>query len=94
MALGAQAVGLMRLVLVHVRWLAGISIVVSLPISLLLARLLRSQLFGVSPSDPLTLLLGTLLVCAAGCAGSADTGAPSGIGGSDEGAADGVGARG
>ncbi len=62
MALGAQRGRVMRLVLWDVLWLAGISIAVSLPISLLLARLLRSVLFGVSPSDPLTLLIGTLLV--------------------------------
>jgi ABC-type antimicrobial peptide transport system permease subunit len=64
MALGAQRGSVMRLVLADVLWLAGISIAVSLPVSLLLARLLRSQLYGVSPSDPLTLLMGTLLVCA------------------------------
>ena len=62
MALGAQRSSVMRLVLVDVLWLAGIAIAVSLPVSLLLARLLRSVLFGVSPSDPLTLLMGTLLV--------------------------------
>ncbi len=63
MALGAQRAGVIRLVLWDVLWLAGISIAVSLPVSLLLARLLRSQLFGVSSSDPLTLFVGTLLVC-------------------------------
>jgi predicted permease len=62
MALGAQRTSVMRLVLSDVLWLAGISIAVSLPVSLVLARLLRSQLFGVSSSDPLTLLMGTLLV--------------------------------
>jgi len=60
--LGAQRGSVMRLVLVDVLWLAGISIAVSLPVSLLLARLLRSVMFGVSPSDPLTLVMGTLLV--------------------------------
>ncbi|HEY5176212.1 MAG TPA: ABC transporter permease [Terriglobales bacterium] len=64
MALGAQRGSVMRLVLADVLWLAGISIAVSLPVSLLLARLLRSQLYGVGASDPLTLLIGTLLVCA------------------------------
>jgi ABC-type antimicrobial peptide transport system permease subunit len=64
MALGAQRSSVMRLVLAGVLWLAGISIAVSLPVSLLLARLLRSELYGVSISDPLTLLIGTLLVCA------------------------------
>jgi putative ABC transport system permease protein len=63
MALGAQRNSVMRLVLMDVLWIAGISIAVSLPVSLLLARLLRSQLYGVSPGDPLTLMMGTLLVC-------------------------------
>ena len=62
MALGAQRTSVMRLVLQDVLWLAGISIVVTLPVALLLARMLRSQLYGVSASDPLTLLGGTVLV--------------------------------
>jgi predicted permease len=62
MALGAQRSGVMRLVLTDVLWLAGISIAVTIPVSLLLARLLRSQLYGVSSSDPLTLLMGILLL--------------------------------
>ncbi len=62
MALGAQRSSVMRLVLTDVLWLAGISIAVTLPISLLLARLLRSQLYGVSSGDPFTLIMGTLLV--------------------------------
>ena len=70
MAMGAQPGTVERLilrqglVLADVLWLAGISIAVSLPVSLLLARLLRSELYGVSISDPLTLLIETLLVCA------------------------------
>ena len=53
---------MVRLVLQDVLWLAGISIVVTLPLALLLARMLRSQLYGVSAADPLTLAGGTLLV--------------------------------
>jgi putative ABC transport system permease protein len=64
MALGAQRSRVMRLVFMDVLWLTGVSIAFSLPVAFLLARLLRSQLYGVSPSDPLTLLVGTLLVCA------------------------------
>lgn len=62
MALGAARGSVMRMVLAEVLWLAGISTVVALPVSLLLARSIRSQLFGVSSSDPLTLGLVTLLV--------------------------------
>jgi putative ABC transport system permease protein len=64
MALGAQRGRLVGLVLRDVLWLAGVSIVVTLPVALLLARLLRSQLYGVSAADPLTLFAGTLLVAA------------------------------
>ncbi|HVP56070.1 MAG TPA: ABC transporter permease [Candidatus Eisenbacteria bacterium] len=62
MALGAQRLGVVRLVITDVLWLAGISIAVTVPLSLLFARAIRTQLFGVSPFDPLTLLAGTLLV--------------------------------
>ncbi|XWK52594.1 hypothetical protein RBB78_01545 [Tunturiibacter empetritectus] len=43
--------------------LAGIGIVLAIPCSVLLARLLRSQLFGVSSADPLT-LAGVILLIA------------------------------
>jgi ABC-type antimicrobial peptide transport system permease subunit len=62
MALGARRPSIVRLVLVDVLWLAGISIAITIPLSLLFARTIRSQLFGVSPFDPLTLAAGTLLV--------------------------------
>jgi putative ABC transport system permease protein len=61
-ALGAARTSVIRMVLVEVLWLAGISIAVALPASLLLARAARSQLFGISSSDPLTLAAVTLLV--------------------------------
>jgi ABC-type antimicrobial peptide transport system permease subunit len=52
MALGAQRVAVVRLVLSDVLWLAGISIVVTLPVAVLLSRLLQSLLYNVSPMDP------------------------------------------
>lgn len=61
-ALGAARGSVMRMVLIEVLWLAGISTAVALPASLLLARSIRSQLYGVSSSDPLTLAFMTLLV--------------------------------
>ena len=61
-ALGAGRTSVMRMVLGEVLWLAGISIAVALPASLLLARAARSQLFGISSSDPLTLVVVTVLV--------------------------------
>jgi putative ABC transport system permease protein len=61
-ALGANRTSVMRMVLVEVLWLAGISIAVALPASLLLTHAARSQLFGISSSDPLTLVVVTMLV--------------------------------
>ena len=62
MALGARRLSVVRLVLADVLWLAGISVAVTIPLSLLFTRMIRSQLFGVSPFDPFTLVAGTLLV--------------------------------
>jgi predicted permease len=62
MAMGAQRTSVVRLVLQDVLWIAGISIVATLPISLLLGRMLRSELYGVSAGDPWTLIMGTLLM--------------------------------
>lgn len=61
-ALGANRSSVMRMVLIEVLWLAGISIAIALPASLLLTRAARSQLFGVSSSDPATLVAVTLVV--------------------------------
>ena len=52
----------MRMVLVEVLWLAGISIAVAISASLLLTRAARSQLFGISSSDPFTIVVATVLV--------------------------------
>jgi putative ABC transport system permease protein len=61
-ALGSSRLRVSRLVLTDVLRLAGIGIVLAIPCSVLLARLLRSQLFGVSSADPLTLAGVVLLV--------------------------------
>jgi putative ABC transport system permease protein len=62
MALGASRASVVRVVLVEVLWLTGIAIAVALPASLVLGMAVRSQLFGISSSDPLTLGLATLVV--------------------------------
>jgi putative ABC transport system permease protein len=62
MALGASRASVMRVVLVEVLWLTGIAIAVALPTSLLLGMAVRSQLFGISSWDPLTLSLATVVV--------------------------------
>ena len=61
-ALGSSRLRVSRLVLTDVLRLAGIGIALAIPCSVLLARLLRSQLFGVSSADPLTLAGVVLLI--------------------------------
>ncbi len=62
MALGAQRRAVIRLVLADVFWLAGTSIVATLPIAALLSRLLRSQLYNVSSADPRIIASGVAVV--------------------------------
>ncbi len=62
MAMGAQRASVVRLVLRDVLWIAGVSVAITIPISLLMARTLRSQLYGVSASDPFVLLAALLVV--------------------------------
>ena len=62
MALGAQRMAVVRLVLSDVLWLAGIAILVTLPVAVLLSRTVRSQLYNVSPADPVVLIVGTMMI--------------------------------
>ena len=55
MALGAQRISVVLLVLREMALTAAIGVAVALPAAFGLARLLRSQLYGVQPGDPLTL---------------------------------------
>jgi putative ABC transport system permease protein len=61
-ALGASRGALAGMVLTEVAQLAGISILVALPLALILSQLVRSQLFGVSHHDPWTLAATAALV--------------------------------
>jgi predicted permease len=63
-ALGASRGSVMKMVLMEVLWLAGAGIVVSLPLTLLLTWTLRSQLYGVSSTDPWTIGVVTLVLAA------------------------------
>jgi ABC-type antimicrobial peptide transport system permease subunit len=63
-ALGSSRAAIARLVLADVLLLAGIGMAVALPCALGLSRLLRSQLYGVSPADPVALASAALLVAA------------------------------
>ena len=62
MALGANRSGIVRLVVRDVLKLAGISVVITVPLALLATRVLKDQLFGVSNGDPLVFLSAVVLV--------------------------------
>jgi putative ABC transport system permease protein len=62
MALGAQVRDILQLVLGHGTRLALIGVAIGVPASLLLAWLIQGQLFGISASDPSTLIAVTLLL--------------------------------
>lgn len=64
MALGATRFSVVRMVVVEVLRLAGIGIIVAIPVAILLSRYMRSQLFGVSNFDPFTLTAVVVLVTA------------------------------
>ena len=55
MALGAQRTAVVRLVVSNMAKVAVVAVLVALPVSVAVSRLLQSQLFEVSPFDPLTL---------------------------------------
>ena len=67
MALGASGGDVVRLVVREVLLLVGLGIAIGLPCALGVTRLVRTQLYGISPDDPLVLsgaTLGILLVAA------------------------------
>ncbi|WP_158945814.1 ABC transporter permease [Granulicella sp. S190] len=61
-ALGSSRMGVSRMVLLDVFRLAAVGVAVAIPCSILLGRLLQSQLFGVSTADPITLFAVVLLI--------------------------------
>jgi predicted permease len=54
LAVGASQATILRLVMAEVTWVAGTGILVAIPVSLALTRYLKSQLFGLSSTDPWT----------------------------------------
>jgi putative ABC transport system permease protein len=70
LALGAQRRSVILLVLREMAWVTTIAMLIALPFTVALARLFRSQLYGVSASDPMALaaavgLTGLMLALAA-----------------------------
>jgi ABC-type antimicrobial peptide transport system permease subunit len=68
MALGSSRLAITALVMKEMVRLGAIGVVAAVPCAILLARGLRSQLFGVSAADPLTLAAVVLLMGAVGLA--------------------------
>jgi predicted permease len=65
-ALGAERQAVVWLVLREVAMLVAIGLAIGIPASLGLSRLVSSQLFGLSPRDPLTLMLAVVVLAAVG----------------------------
>jgi ABC-type antimicrobial peptide transport system permease subunit len=67
MALGAVGSNVIWMVMREVVLLVGIGILIAVPLSVGLTRLVRNQLFGMAPHDPSTLLIATLTLAAVAC---------------------------
>ena len=70
MALGATARAILGLVIVRGLWLTAIGILIGLAVSLSLNKLIAGHLYGISASDPLTMIVLSLflmLVAALAC---------------------------
>jgi putative ABC transport system permease protein len=63
LALGAPRTSVVVLVVREMAWIAGVATIIALPSTVALARLFRSQLYGVTAFDPLT-LTGAVVVTA------------------------------
>jgi len=61
-ALGSSRLAISGLVLKDVLLLAGLGIAVALPVAVGLSRVLKSQFYGVSPADPLTIAGAVVLI--------------------------------
>jgi putative ABC transport system permease protein len=69
-ALGADGGAVLRLVAGYGAKLAGAGLLIGVPIALASSRVLRSLLYGVSPTDPVVFVAGAgavLVVCGAAC---------------------------
>jgi putative ABC transport system permease protein len=61
LALGAQRSAVVVLIVREMLLISGVAILVALPATAMLARLFRSQLYGVGSTDPLTLALAVVM---------------------------------
>jgi predicted permease len=66
MALGAQRSEVLWMVLRQTLFLVGIGIAFGVPVALAAARLIASQLYGLKPSDPSTIIFAALVIAGVG----------------------------
>jgi ABC-type antimicrobial peptide transport system permease subunit len=71
MALGAVQGDVVWLVMREVLVLVAVGVAIGVPAALGLTRLVKTQLFGLSPNDPATLALSALVLTAVACAAGA-----------------------
>ena len=64
MALGAERRAVIGMVLREVALLAGVGVAIGVPVALALSRLVRTQLYGLAPHDPLTFAAAAALISA------------------------------
>jgi putative ABC transport system permease protein len=65
MALGADRMNVVRMVLRSAFWQVGIGLLIGVPVTILGGRAMASQLFGVKPYDPAILMVTTLVLAVA-----------------------------
>ena len=68
MALGAVSRNVIWLVMREVVMLIGVGVAIGLPAAWGLSRLVQTQLYGITPNDPATLAMATLLLVIVACA--------------------------
>jgi predicted permease len=66
LAVGASQSTILRLVMTEVSLVAGTGILVAIPVSLALTRYVKSQLFGLSSTDPWTFVGAAMFLCLVG----------------------------
>jgi ABC-type antimicrobial peptide transport system permease subunit len=62
LALGAGRANLLKLVLREVAMLTVAGVVIAIPVALAITRLIRSELYGIVPNDPLSIVGASVLL--------------------------------
>jgi len=70
LALGAQPRQVLAMILREATWISLAGVAVGLGAALILARLVKSMLYGLEPADPVSLVSGAVLLIAVGLAAS------------------------